>query len=82
MTIIWSERIYLFEYKYIPFSYVATRLSRPAEPSQQVCSLQSAGLPSLVGTPCNRTTTTCLVVRLYTLELYDHTPYSRTTVTL
>ena len=49
------------------FSNVATRLGRPAEPSQQVCSLQSAGLPSLVATPCNRTTTTCLVVQLYTL---------------
>ena len=29
--------------------------------------LGSAGLPSLVATPCNRTTTTCLVVQLFTL---------------
>ena len=49
------------------FSKVATRLSRPAEPSQQLCRLQSAGLPSLVTTPFNRTTTTLIVVQPYTL---------------
>ena len=74
MTIIWSERIYLFEYKYIPSRMLSlgsadllSLVSRSAHCSQQVCSLQSAGLPSLVATPCNRTTTTCLVVQLYTL---------------
>ena len=38
------------------FLKVVTRLGRSAEPSQQVCSLQSAGLTSLVGWPvksCN-----------------------------
>ena len=39
------------------FSIVATRLGSSAEPSQQVCRLQSAPLSSLVGTPCCRTTT-------------------------
>lgn len=38
------------------FSIVATRLGNSAEPSQQVCRLQSAPLSSLVGTPCCRTT--------------------------
>lgn len=52
MTIIWSERIYLFEYKYIP---------------SRMLPLGSANLLSLVATPCNRTTTTCLVIQLYTL---------------
>ena len=46
------------------FSIVATRLGRPAEPSQQVCRLQSAPLSSLVGTPCCPTTITSLVVQL------------------
>ena len=49
------------------FSIVATRLGSSAEPSQQVCRLQSAPLSSLVGIPCCRTTITPLVVRLYTL---------------
>ena len=35
------------------FSAVATRLSRSAEPSRQVCWLQSAALLSLVTTPCS-----------------------------
>ena len=38
------------------FSEVATRLSRSAEPSRQVCWLQSARLLSLVASPFNRTT--------------------------
>ena len=38
------------------FSIVATRLGSSAEPSQQVCRLQSAPLSSLVGIPCCRTT--------------------------
>ena len=45
----------------------ATRLSRAAEPSQQLCRLQSAGLLSLETTPFNRTTTTLIVVQPYTL---------------
>ena len=46
------------------FSIVVTRLGSSAEPSQQVCRLQSAPLPSLVGIPCCRTTITLLVVQL------------------
>ena len=46
------------------FSIVATRLGSSAEPSQQVCRLQSAPLSSLVGIPCCRTTITPLVVQL------------------
>ena len=49
------------------FLKIPTRLGRAAEPSQQLCRLQSAGLPSLVATPLYRTTTHPLVVRLYTL---------------
>ena len=45
------------------FSIVATRLGSSAEPSQQVCRLQSAPLSSLVGIPCCRTTITLLVVQ-------------------
>ena len=68
-----SERIRLIRFKEIEYGVqgdcfwkVATRLSSSAEPSQQVCSLQSAGLPSLVTTPFNRTTIPPIVVRLYT----------------
>ena len=57
-------------------------LSRPAEHSQQVCPLQSASLLSLVSTPFNRTTTHPLVVRPYTLQLYDYTPFGCTTTYL
>ena len=63
-----------------PFCKVPSRLSRSAEPSQQTCSLQSAGLPSLVATPFSCTTTHPLVVRLYTLQLYDYTSFSCTTI--
>ena len=49
------------------FLKISTRLGSSAEPSQQLCRLQSAGLPSLVATPHYRTTTHSLVVRLYTL---------------
>ena len=58
-----GERIRLLEWKKpssgvqgYNFLKVVTRLGRSAEPSQQVCSLQSAGLASLVGWPvksCN-----------------------------
>ena len=44
MTIIWSERIYLFEYKYIPSRMLPlgsadllSLVSRSAHCSQQVC---------------------------------------------
>ena len=49
------------------FLMISTRLGSSAEPSQQLCRLQSAGLPSLVTTPFNRTTTTLIVVQPYTL---------------
>ena len=60
MTIIWSERIYLFGYKEIP---------------SRMLPLGSADLLSLVATTCNRTnynlfsctTIHSLVVRPYTL---------------
>ena len=48
-------------------SALVTRLGRPAEPSQQVCSLQSAPLLSLVATPYQRTTIHPIVVQPYTL---------------
>ena len=41
---------------------------------QQLCRLQSAGLPSLVTTPFNRTTIPPIVVRLHTLQLYNYKP--------
>ena len=50
-----SERRRLIRFKEIEYGVqgdcfwkVATRLSSSAEPSQQVCSLQSAGLPSIL----------------------------------
>ena len=46
------------------FLRAATRLGSSAEPSQQVCSLQSAGLLSLVATPFSHTTINLLVVQL------------------
>ena len=46
------------------FLRAATRLGSSAEPSQQVCSLQSAGLLILVVTPFSRTTINPLVVQL------------------
>ena len=49
------------------FGKIPTRLSRPAEPSQQLCRLQSAGLPSLVATLFSRTTVHPIVVQPYTL---------------
>ena len=37
------------------FLKISTRLDSSAEPSQQLCRLQSAGLPSLVTTPHQHT---------------------------
>ena len=60
--IFWSTSKYRLGYKHISFGVqgsiflnVVTRLSRRAEPSRQVCWLQSARLLSLVVTPFNRT---------------------------
>ena len=71
--IFWSTSKYRLGYKHISFGVqgsiflnVVTRLSRRAEPSQHVCWLLSAALPSLVATPLKRTTIHLLVVRLYT----------------
>ena len=61
---------------------IPTRLDSSAEPSQQLCRLQSAGLLSLAATPHYRTTTHSLVVRLYTLQLYNYIPFSCTTINL
>lgn len=68
MTIIWSERIYLFEYKYIP---------------SRMLSLGSADLLSLVATPCNRTTTTLLPFCLFHKLLLTHMKkfFSETSIT-
>ena len=60
--IFWGSSKYRLGYKHISFGVqgsiflnVVTRLSRRAEPSRQVCWLQSARLLSLVVTPFNRT---------------------------
>ena len=64
------------------FLMIPTRLDSSAEPSQQLCRLQSAALLSLAATPHYRTTTHSLVVRLYTLQLYNYIPFSCTTINL
>jgi len=48
-------------------SALATRLSSSAEPSQQICRLQSAHLLTIVTTPYCCTITHLIVVQLYTL---------------
>ena len=70
--IFWGSSKYRLGYKHISFGVqgsiflnVVTRLSRRAEPSRQVCWLQSARLLSLVASPFKRTTIYLLVVRLY-----------------
>ena len=55
-------------------------LSSSAEPSQQVCRLQSAHLLTIVTTPYCCTITHLIVVQPYTLQLYNFTPHSCTTL--